>query len=164
MKKSLFVAVAAFFAHSAFAGIAFDLPWMNAGEAGATYNSSEFTGSVFVLETYFLGCPYCNDNAPNVDALAEEFAFDMRVQVLDVGIDQQDWQYEEWIRRHQPNHPVLKDVGRKLVRQLGTRAYPSVYIVDCNGNVAYKHEGMWSATVKAAIRSKIRTLLAGQCR
>lgn len=163
MKKLLFVAMAAFVAKSAVAGISFNLPWMN-GEAGATYSTAEFPGSVFVLETYFLGCPYCNDNAPNVDALAEEYAFDLRVQVLDLGIDQQDSQYAEWIRRHQPNHPVVKDVGRKVVRQLGTRAYPSVYVVDCNGNVAYKYEGAWNASVKAAIRAKINALLQGTCR
>ena len=164
MKKTWFIALAALFAQAAFAGISFDLPWMNANEAGATYNTANNTGTVYVLETYFLGCPYCNDNAPNVDALAEEFAFDMRVQVLDVGIDQQDWQYEEWIRRHQPNHPVVKDVGRKVVKQLGTRAYPTVYVVDCKGNVAYKYEGAWGQSVKSTIRSKVKSLLAGQCR
>lgn len=164
MKKTLFAAMAAFVAQSAVAGIAFDLPWMNSNEPGATYKTSEFPGSVFVLETYFLGCPYCNDNAPNVDALAEEYAVDQRVQVLDVGIDTQDWQYEEWIRRHRPNHPVVKDVGRKIVKQLGTRAYPSVYVVDCNGEVTYKYEGAWNSSVKSQIRAKIKSLLDGQCK
>lgn len=163
MKKTWVLALGALFAQAAFAGISFELPWMNSTDTDATYKTSDYPGSVFVLETYFLGCPYCNDNAPNVDALAEEYGFDMRVQVLDLGIDQQDSQYEEWIRRHEPNHPVVKDVGRKIVRQLGTRAYPSVYVVDCKGNVAYSHEGEWDSSVKSAIRSKVKSLLSGQC-
>jgi peroxiredoxin len=163
MIKKCLVALVVFVAQAASAALPFELPWMN-GEPGAVYRSSDFPGAVFVLETYFLGCPYCNQNAPNVQELASEYSFDLRVQVLDVGIDQQDWQYEEWIRRHEPNHPVVKDVGRRLVRTLGTWAYPTVYVVDCNGRVAYRHEGMWNASVKAAIRSQIGTLLAGPCR
>lgn len=141
----------------------FSLPQMNAEQQGTNYNSADHTSAVFVIENYFLNCPYCNDNAPNVDALAESYADNERVQVLDVGIDKSDAQYATWIEKHNPNHPVLKDSAKKLTSQLGTTGYPSTYVLDCNGNVAMKTTGVWSSSTKSKLKSKINSLLRRPC-
>lgn len=135
----------------------FSLPQMN--PQGPLYQSSDHPDSVFVIENYFIDCPYCNDNAENVDALAEEYKENARVQVLDVGIDRTVAQYEEWIRRHNPNHPVLNDGARKLTRQLGTSHYPTAYVVNSSGEVLLKTTGVWSTATKAKIRGAIETAL-----
>src|SRR5262249_36598952 len=106
-----------------------------------------------------LDCPYCNDNAPLVNDLAEAYVSDTRVQVLDVGVDRSASQYKEWIRRHQPNHPVLNDGSMKLTSQLGTSGYPSTYVIDCTGKVVYSHVGGWEASVKSKIMAKIDSTL-----
>ncbi len=137
----------------------FTLPQMNAEVPGTLYSSEQQSCPVFVLENYFLNCPYCNDNAPNVDDLAEEFKDNKFVAVLDIGIDKSDSQYEEWIRRHHPNHPVLKDAKKTLTNQLGTSGYPSTYVLDFEGKVVLKTSGVWSSATKAKIRNKIKSLL-----
>jgi len=141
----------------------FSLPWMNAETTGTAYSSASHANGIFVVEAYFLGCPYCNDNAPNVNDLTDKYASSDRVQVLDVGVDRSDADYEEWIRKHQPNHPVLKDAQRVLIKQLGTTGYPSTYVVDCKGNVVYKTSGVWNSAKKAAIHKAVDTLLAVDC-
>ncbi len=138
----------------------FSLPWMNNEQQSTSYNSTDHKATVFVLENYFLNCPYCNDNAPNVDDLTEEFANNPQVQVLDVGVDKSDAQYAEWIKRHRPNHPVLKDAQKTLTKQLGTTGYPSTYILDCNGNVVFKSTGVWQSATLSKIRSKIKAALS----
>lgn len=141
----------------------FELPWVNAeSESNATYQSNQYTGAVWVIETFFLGCPYCNDNAPNVNALQQHFKNDERVQILDVGIDQSDSSYAEWIRRHKPNHAVLKDASRKLVRQLGTTSYPTTYVLDKKLNVIYKSTGVWSSKVTAQIKTTVERALEAE--
>jgi len=137
----------------------FSLQQMNHPVAGTMYNSADHKDAVFLLEAYFLNCPYCNDNAPNVDALADSFANEPRVQVLDVGIDRTDSQYATWIKKHNPNHPVLKDDKRVVIRQLGTTGYPSSYIVDCTGAVRYQMSGVWSMTKEAGLKDKISAIL-----
>lgn len=141
----------------------FSLPQMNAEEQGTNYNSADHASAVFVVENYFLNCPYCNDNAPNVDDLAGYFAENPRVQVLDVGIDKSDSQYATWIEKHNPNHPVLNDARKELTRQLGTTGYPSTYVIDCNGNVAMKTTGVWSSSTMSKLKSKIKSLLRRPC-
>jgi peroxiredoxin len=141
----------------------FTLQQMNAEEPGTMYSSLEQTCKVYVLESYFLNCPYCNDNAPNVDDLSSDYADTKMVEVLDIGVDKSDSQYAEWIRRHNPNHPVLKDDKKSLTSQLGTTGYPSTYIVDFTGKVVMKTSGVWSSTTKTKLRNKINSLLQRDC-
>lgn len=155
--------LSALFCLNAFAVTAFELPQMNHETIGTLYKSTDAPNRVFVVEAYFLGCPYCNDNAPNVNDLAERFSSEPRVQVLDVGIDRSASQYAEWIRRHEPNHPVLKDDSRKLIRQLGTTGYPSTYVIDCAGKVLYQTSGVWGAKAVEAIEKAIASGLQTTC-
>lgn len=134
----------------------FQLPWMNPqNENQTTYNSQEYLDAVWVIETYFLDCPYCNDNAPRVNELKNYFQNDERVQILDVGIDKDTSAYAEWIRRHKPNHPVLKDSTRQLVKQLGTSVYPSTYVLDKNLKVVFKSSGVWGSKTEAQIKDAV---------
>ena len=137
----------------------FELPWMNHPEAGKIYRSSDYPGSVFVFETYFLQCPYCNQNAVNVENLATAFAGDDRVQVLDLGRDTRGSDYDQWIARHNPRHPVLKDASRVLLNKFGTRLFPTTYVLNCRGELALMNEGLWSPGYKDQLVSQIRTLL-----
>jgi hypothetical protein len=112
MKKLLLIAVALMFsgAASAVDMNSFDgMPWPNNADR-EVYNFSENSNSVFVVEAYFNGCPYCHQNAGNVDSLASEYSDNERVQVLDVA-HRRDSQSElqSWINRHNPNHPVISD-------------------------------------------------------
>lgn len=157
------LAIAALFCINAFAVNPFELPQMNHDQAGTLFKSTDHPNGVFVVEAYFLGCPYCHENAPNVDELAEKYANEPRVQVLDVGVDRQDSQYAQWIEKHQPNHPVLKDANRVLIRQLGTTGYPSAYVIDCKGTVLHKTSGVWNSSKKAAIEKAIAQGLQTVC-
>jgi hypothetical protein len=162
MKRLAFVAMF-LLCPLAFGVNAFNLPWMNHSDPETRYWSADHPRGIFVIETFFLNCPYCNDNAPNVDELAEEYENEERVQVLDLGIDRLDSQYDTWIQRHKPNHPVLKDDKRVVIQQLGTTGYPSAYILDCKGKVHYQTSGVWNATKKQAIHSTIDRLLQEEC-
>ena len=138
-----------------------ELPQMNAN--GGVYKMTDFPKGIFVIEAYFLGCPYCNENAPNVNALASRFANDPRVQVLDVGIDRDNSSYETWIKRHNPNHPVLKDSTRKLITQLVTSGYPSTYVVNCKGQLIESTEGLWGNQEEDAIIRAVERLQSENC-
>ena len=141
----------------------FELKWMNSTTHASSFKSTDHPNGVFVLEAYFLGCPYCNDNAPNVDALASKFASEPRVTVLDVGVDRSESQYQEWIDRHNPNHPVLNDGSQKVIGQLGTSGFPSTYVVDCNGNVVTETSGQWGQSERQQIEDGVRQALQVNC-
>lgn len=136
----------------------FQLPWMNA-ENATTYQSEQYQDAVWVIEAFYLGCSYCNENASRVNSLQQYFKNDERVQILDVGTDKADSSYAEWIRKHKPNHPVLKDANRLVIKQLGTSVYPSTYVLDKNLKVVFKSTGVWSSSVETQIRDAVEKAL-----
>jgi peroxiredoxin len=141
----------------------FQLEWMNHETTGTIYSSANYPSSVFVIEAYFKNCPYCNDNAPNIDALRDHYADNDLVQVLDVGRDCRVADYHAWIERHHPNHPVLRDCSQQVLGQLGVRGYPTTYILDCNLNVVARYVGAWDGSTMADVKRQVNQLLDRGC-
>jgi hypothetical protein len=146
---------------SALAQTAFDpstveFPWKNGPTRDATIDLNDLGNSVFVFEAFANFCGACAENASNVDALATEFADDDRVQVMDLGLDDSEREYAAWIRAHNPNHPVVEDVGEAVWNSLSQSNYiPQVFVTDCEGTLLYSHVGGWNRTVKNEIRAAI---------
>lgn len=139
-------------------------PWMNAREAGATYNMADYPNGVFVFEAFSLNCSWCNKNAANVDALADKYKDNARVQVVDLGIDTSNSYFTRWIQTHKPNHPVVKDQGRAVYNALKTQnGIPQVFVVDCNGTMIDNIVGYWSSTEKSRIDRAIARGLETTC-
>lgn len=141
----------------------FELRWMNADSADAVYRTSDHADGIFVLEVYFQSCPDCNNNAPNVHALASEYAGHSRVQVLDVSRDTRASDYQSWISRHRPNHPVLNDSSRSVINKLQPPEYPATYILNCRGEIVYRTSNVWSSLTKQEMRTTINHMLEREC-
>ncbi len=142
-----------------------EFPIKNA-EPGAVYRMTDHPNGVFVFETYQLFCGVCNDNAPNVDSFAKEFAENPRVQILDTGLDTEAGNsYKEWIRRHAPNHPVIADPkGVKVFNPLKSAdRIPQVFVVNCKGEMIGSHIGIWDSPTKQKLRGYISKALEATC-
>jgi hypothetical protein len=139
-------------------------PWMNAGQAGATYNMADHPNGVFVFEAFSLNCSWCNKNAPNVEEIGLKFKDNPRVQVIDLGIDSADSYYARWIQTHKPKHPVVKDVGRGVYNALKVEnGIPQVFIVNCRGEREDVVVGYWEAAQKAKVQRAIEKALETTC-
>lgn len=134
------------------------------GAAGAVYRMTDHPDGVFVFESLGLSCTYCNQNAPNVDALATKYKSNARVQVLDMSLDSNESYHKEWIRRHNPNHPMIADVGHKVYNALkGEDAIPQVFVVNCKGEMVGTYLGAWNSSAIAAVNSYIEKGLKTTC-
>jgi hypothetical protein len=131
------------------------------GEQDELFHSKDHPYGVFVVESYFLTCPYCNQNAPAVSQLALEYEAESRVHVLDVSVDCRESQYRNWISKHRPKYKVLNDCGgRSLLRsQLGISSFPTTVVVDCKGEEVYRTSGLWNAVAAAKVRNAVDSAL-----
>ena len=123
--------------------VTFDLVDMNSPNEAEHYVSTEHQVPI-VLEFYFNGCPACERNAANVQRLAVDRHGD-QANVVEVGIDDDDEVYADWINRHAPVNPVLKDASRALARRLGVRSYPTTIVLDAAHREVYRTSGVWSS-------------------
>ena len=141
----------------------FSLPQMNATPVGTMFDSENNHGRVWLIENYYNACSYCNANAPMVNSLADFYKDNTRILFVDLGIDRTDNLYQSWISKHSPNHPVLKDASRVVTNVLGTQGYPTSYIISCNMEILWSHEGSWDASTVDEIKSKIASALTEVC-
>ncbi len=138
----------------------FSLPWMNHETPGTLFNTNDYPDGIFVIHPYFIYCPVNYELEPKVNELASDYASEPRVHVLDIGVDKKDSDYEKWIDRVKPNHPVLRDSERTVVQALGITQYPTTIIFDGSGNIHYRSTpGVWSKTEEEKIRGTIDWLL-----
>lgn len=128
--------------------VEFELVDENNGRA--LYSSEAHMGVPIVLEFYFNGCPACESNAANVKRLAEEY-HGTGAQIVEVSIDDDASDYEDWIQRHEPSWPVLNDGARQLARDQGVSSYPTTIVLDSAHRVVYRTIGVWSQATYARI-------------
>ena len=155
------IALTTFMSTGALAGVnpaTTGFPWMNGPARDARYEFGDLANKnkVHVLEAYSVTCSWCNRNAAQVDALADEFRLDARVQFLDLGLDANDRDYQRWIQAQSPNHPVVKDVGHAVWQALAQEdGTPQTFVLACNGSLMGATFGYWGEAEKAALRGAI---------
>ncbi|MBI4405008.1 MAG: TlpA family protein disulfide reductase [Deltaproteobacteria bacterium] len=163
MKKQVALFAMILFCTSALAIKPFSLPWKNNPQPDAIYNMADHPNGIFVMEFFANFCGPCNMNAANVDELAYDYKDEARVQVLDTALDSDENEIKTWIAKHNPNHPVVKDVNREIWRQVGGQYIPTMIVTDCHGTIQFQYTGTWGESIKQQIRSVIDGLLQENC-
>lgn len=121
-------------------------------KSGEMFDSKDHDDAAFVIEFYFNSCPACNTNARNVKRLANEYAGNDKVQVIEVSIDCDERQYQTWINNHDPLGPVLNGCNAPLVRSLAVQRFPTTYVFSPNKREAMRGIGVWSTSTYGRIK------------
>ena len=148
-----------------------EFPWMNSPSRDGRYIMGDHPSRVHVFEAFSAGCTWCAFNAPQVKAMAEEYTKLSeindrygRVQFIDLGLDEDQASYQNWIARHNPPFPVVKDEGRNVWAALNqTNGIPQTFVVDCNGELVDHTIGYWNEGHKVIIRQAIDKALEVVC-
>jgi hypothetical protein len=133
-----------------------EFPWMNGPARDSRYKLSDFPNRVHVWEAFSITCSWCARNAAQVKELKAEYAGDDRVEVIDLGLDTRDSDYNRWIQTHQPTWPVVKDENRTVWTALSShRGIPQTFVTACDGTLVGATIGYWDAAAKATLRAAI---------
>ncbi len=139
------------------------LPWMNAPTAGTVYDSADHPGAIFVVEGFQLRCGPCNENAPRFAAMARSYGNEPRAQFVEVGLDRTARDFQQWIARHQPSHPVLMDAERAVWGPLGGTGTPTTWVLDCHMNVVWEHVGGLGDEGEVELKAAVDSALTLPC-
>ena len=107
---------------------------------GARHKLSDFAKSdVVVLAFIGTECPLAKLYAPRLAVLADEFA-DRGVTILGIASNQQDSVTElaAFVRRHNVDFPVLKDLGNKVADAVGAYRTPEIFVLDAERVIRYR--------------------------
>lgn len=114
---------------------------------GKTYNLSDYKGQVVVAEFMATWCPHCQEETPVYNLIYDNYvATGKGVAMLGINatpkghdgtsavtIDDLKWFKENWGSKY----PLLFDASFASAQAYAIKGYPSVYIIDKNGMIAY---------------------------
>lgn len=110
-------------------------------DKGQQITPRDFGGKVLVLNFWASWCPPCVQEAPSLNEFAKELA-PSGVVVLAVSVDQNQSQYQAFIKKFQVAFQTVRDPEENLSYKYGTFQFPESYIIDRNGKVVRKFPGL----------------------
>ncbi len=122
--------------------------------AGSPVATTDWLGDVVVLNTWYAACPPCRAEAPDLVALAEDYA-DAGVHVLGVNSTDDAGAAQAFERTFSLPYPSIHDADGAAVAALSgivpIQAVPTTVVLDREGKVAARVLGVVDATTLRAI-------------
>jgi len=129
---------------------------------GGSVDTADWKGDVVVLNTWYANCPPCRAEAPDLVALATDYA-DQGVHVLGINGTDAAGAAQAFQRQFEVPYPSLADSDGSAVAHLqGTvpiNAVPTTVVLDRDGKVAARILGLAEGSTLSAI---VDDLLAEQ--
>lgn len=130
--------------------------WLNAPE---DTNFETLRGKVVFLQFSFLACGACRMMDPHLEewnALSRSRGLAV-VEVIDGAIDGLD-AVRAWASRDQIPFAIFHDTDGQMTRSYGVRAYPTYFVIDPEGRVAWQGGG-YSPDAVSAIEKQLERVL-----
>jgi len=116
---------------------------------GSTFRLSDQRGKIVVIEFMRTTCPACITQEPYLRELRSRFGSDV-VMVM-VSLDPAG-DTESVLRNHRDESVMgwiaIRDTAQpQIYHTYGVRATPTIFIIDKNGYIQYRHEGVTASPI-----------------
>lgn len=108
---------------------------------------SDYQGKIVILDFWATWCPPCRKGIPDLIELKNEFK-DKDVEVIGVSLDgitrggQTAANVEPFIEEYGINYPIIRGDEQIVYSFGGIRSIPTSYVIDKEGNVISRYEGL----------------------
>ena len=115
-------------------------------DVGGTFSSADYAGQIMVANFWYAGCPPCRLEAPDLEALHQEF-LDEAVVFIGVNILDQAPTALAFADEFGVTYPSIMDTNDGAVRlafsgQVAPNAVPTTVVLDQQGRVAARISGL----------------------
>jgi peroxiredoxin len=111
---------------------------------GNKYSLKELKGKVVVLNFWFINCPPCRQEIPDLNEMKASFA-DKDVVFIAVALDEK-YDIETFLKTTPFNYNII-DNGRYIANQYRITSYPTHVVVDKEGVIKFHTSGLAPNTV-----------------
>jgi thiol-disulfide isomerase/thioredoxin len=122
---------------------------------GEKINPKDLVGKILVVNFWYLNCPPCVAEIPELNKFAGEYKDDSSVVFIAVALDQKA-ALKEFLKTHPFAYKVIDD-GRYITSQYNINAYPTNVVVGTDGLV-YFHSSGYSLSSVQWIRKSVKEL------
>jgi thiol-disulfide isomerase/thioredoxin len=113
---------------------------------GEKINPKDLVGKILVVNFWYLNCPPCVAEIPELNKLAGEYKNDSSVVFIAVALDQKA-ALKEFLKTHPFAYKVIDD-GRYITSQYNINAYPTNVVVGTDGLVYFHSSGYSLSSVQ----------------
>ncbi len=111
---------------------------------GEAFDSHDHLGSVLVVNVWYASCAPCREEAPNLTAIAEDYA-DQGVSFIGVNVRDEAGPAQAFEKKFAIPYPSLPDLDATIMYalrgQVAPNAVPSTLVLDKQGRVAARISG-----------------------
>lgn len=126
----------------AFLSAAPELPVFD--RSGRRTDLSKEKGRLVIIHFWATWCPPCLEEIPALSSFWDAYRGRDDIVLYAISEDR-DWKTIDEFGRKNPNRlPIYRDAGSKTSQRFGTTQYPETYIVNKNGRVLYRVQGVVS--------------------
>ena len=113
---------------------------------GAIIESKTFEGKPLLLHFWATWCPVCKAEADNIQRLSKYY------NVVTIAVKSgSDREIDETLKKRHFNYNVINDSEGKWAKMYNIEAYPTTFIYDRSGEIAFSEVG-YSSTLGLALR------------
>ena len=112
---------------------------------GNKVNTKNLLGKIIVLNFWFIKCPPCIREMPELYKLSETYKSDSSIVFLAIALDKKN-DLDEFLKGSSFGYTII-DNGRFITDQYSINSYPTNVIVDQNGKVYFHSSGLSIGTV-----------------
>ena len=108
--------------------------------SGNKINTKSLAGKIIVLNYWFIKCPPCIREMPELNHLVETYKSDSSIVFIAVALDRKD-ELEKFLRHTRFDYAVI-DEGRFIADQNRITTFPTNVIIDQKGKIYFHSSGL----------------------
>lgn len=106
---------------------------------GNKLSSKNLKGKILVLNYWFINCPPCRMEIPELNKLTEQYKNDSSVVFVAVALDEK-YDLKKFLKTSPFKYTIVDD-GRNVAREYNINSYPTNVIIDQEGKIFFHSTG-----------------------
>jgi len=112
---------------------------------GNKINTKNMAGKIIVLNFWFINCPPCVMEMPELTKLSDTYKGDSSIVFFAIALDKK-YEIEQFLKKSRFGYTII-DEGRYIANQYNIISYPTNVVVDQKGKVYFHTTGLSTSTV-----------------
>lgn len=112
---------------------------------GNKYKSKELKGNVIVINFWFINCPPCRMEIPELNEMVASFKEHKDVIFIGIALDQK-YELQEFLKTFPFDYNII-DNGRNLAASYRVNSFPTHVVIDRDGKIKFHTAGLAKNTV-----------------
>jgi len=112
---------------------------------GHKINTKSLAGKIIVLNFWFINCPPCRMEMPELNKLSDTYKSDSSVVFFAIALDKK-YDIEQFLKNTRFGYTII-DNGRFIADQYNITSYPTNVIIDQKAKVYFHSSGLSTSTV-----------------